>query len=82
MNIEQAVLETLKQLPLNQQEEVLNFCEFLKQKSSISPPSLNSNLTPEQKIEKWHKVIAKLPQETAKLPDAALHRDTMYEDKY
>jgi len=77
MNIEQALLENLKQLPLKQQEEVLNFSEFLKQKNSTALPSPETNLTPKEKIEKWHKVIAKLPQESANLPDSALHRDTM-----
>jgi hypothetical protein len=81
MNIEQAILENLKQLPPNHQEEVLNFSEFLKQKQSLSIPSPDHSLTPEQKVEKWRKVIAKLPQTSANLPDEALHRDTMYQDE-
>ena len=82
MNIEQSILENLKQLPLVQQQEVLDFSEFLKQKSSSSIPSPDSRLTPKEKVEKWNKVIAKLPQSSANLPDEALHRDTMYEDEY
>lgn len=80
MNIEQAVLENLKQLPLAQQQEVLDFSEFLKQKTSTVTPASNSHLTPEEKVAKWNKAIAKLPQTSANLPDEALHRDTMYED--
>ena len=82
MNIEQAILENLKQLPLPQQQEVLDFSEFLKQTKSTLPPSPDSHLTPEERVAKWNKVIAKLPQTSANLPDEALHRDAMYEDEY
>ncbi|MBE8990303.1 DUF2281 domain-containing protein [Nostoc sp. LEGE 12450] len=33
MNIEQAVLEKLRQLPIDKQQELLNFAEFLYQKN-------------------------------------------------
>lgn len=82
MNIEKAVLENLKLLPLQQQEEVLNFSEFLKHKMSTSLPSSDTNLTPEEKIAQWREVIAKLPKTSANLPDSALHRDSIYEDDY
>jgi hypothetical protein len=82
MNIEQAVLENLKQLPLKQQEEVLNFSEFLKQKSSTSLPSPEPNLAPEERVKKWLDFVATLPKTSANLPEEALHRDTMYEDEY
>jgi hypothetical protein len=32
MNIEQAILESLQKLPLDKQQEVLDFTEFLQQK--------------------------------------------------
>ena len=60
----------------------LDFSEFLKQKSLTSISSQVSNLTPEQKIEKWRKVISKLPQKSANLSDSALHRETIYGDEY
>jgi hypothetical protein len=69
MNLEKAVLENLKQLPLPQQQEVLDFSEFLKQKNSTVTPSPDSHLTPEEKIAKWDKVTAKLPQTSANLPE-------------
>jgi hypothetical protein len=80
MNIEQSVLENLRQLPLSQQKQVLDFSEFLKQKMTLPQP--DPSLTPEEKIAKWNEFIAKLPQNSANLPDEALHRDTMYEDEY
>ena len=48
--------------------------------SRISLPSPDYSLTPQEKAQKWQKVIAKLPKTSANLPDEALHRDTMYED--
>lgn len=82
MNIEQAILENIKQLPLQQQQEVLDFSEFLKQKISNFTPFPDFDLTPKEKVAKWNQVIAKLPQNSANLPDESLHRDTMYEDEY
>ncbi|MCF4967818.1 DUF2281 domain-containing protein [Nostoc sp. CMAA1605] len=35
MNIEQTVLETLRELPTNKQQEVLDFIQFLKYKLSV-----------------------------------------------
>ncbi|MGH7998738.1 MAG: DUF2281 domain-containing protein [Brasilonema sp.] len=38
MNIEQAVLEKLRQLPVDKQQELLNFAEFLYQKNIPKTP--------------------------------------------
>jgi Protein of unknown function (DUF2281) len=38
MNIEQAVLEKLRQLPLDKQQELLDFVEFLYQKMTPKSP--------------------------------------------
>ncbi len=38
MNIEQAVLEKLRQLPIDKQQELLNFAEFLYQKILLKLP--------------------------------------------
>lgn len=38
MRIEQTVLEKLRSLPLEKQQEVLDFVEFLQQKSSVKRP--------------------------------------------
>ena len=77
MNIEQVIIKNLRKLPLEKQQEVLSFTESL---TSISLPSPDYSLTPQEKAQKWQKVIAKLPKTSANLPDEALHRDTMYED--
>lgn len=38
MNLEQAVLDKLRTLPPNQQQEVLDFAEFLQQKNLLKRP--------------------------------------------
>ncbi len=38
MNIEQAVLDKLRRLPVDKQQEVLDFAEFLHQKMTSKPP--------------------------------------------
>jgi hypothetical protein len=38
MSVEQAVLEQLRSLPPEKQREVLDFAEFLKQKSAVKRP--------------------------------------------
>ncbi len=38
MNIEQAILEKIRQLPPAQQQEVLDFSTFLQQKNSLPTP--------------------------------------------
>ena len=77
MNIEQAIISALRKLPQEKQQEVLKFTESFINGHSL--PSPDPNLTPNQRAEKWRKVIAKLPKESANLPDEALHRDTMYD---
>ncbi len=77
MNIEQAIISALRKLPQEKQQEVLKFTESFINGHSL--PSPDPHLTPNQRAEKWRKVIAKLPQESANLPDEALHRDTMYD---
>ncbi len=38
MNLEQAVLDKLRELPPNHQQEVLDFAEFLHQKNILKRP--------------------------------------------
>ncbi|RUR75321.1 DUF2281 domain-containing protein [Chlorogloeopsis fritschii PCC 9212] len=38
MNIEQAVLERLRQLPIDKQQQLLDFAEFLSQKTTPKTP--------------------------------------------
>ncbi|MDZ8258172.1 DUF2281 domain-containing protein [Nostoc sp. ChiQUE01b] len=38
MNIEEAVLERLRQLPIDKQQQLLDFAEFLSQKTTSETP--------------------------------------------
>ena len=38
MTLEEAVLQTLRELPVDQQQEVLDFAQYLKQKNNPKPP--------------------------------------------
>ncbi len=40
-NLEQAILENLRQLPPEKQQEVLDFAEFLRQKTTLKQPPLS-----------------------------------------
>lgn len=83
MDIEEAVLTNLRELPADKQQEVLDFTEFLRQNTkSVLPEEKTkaAQLTPQEKAEKWRKFVASLPQNSANLPDEALHRDTMYDE--
>lgn len=44
MNLEQAVLEKLRQLPVDKQQEVLDFTEFIHQKMISKRPLQESKL--------------------------------------
>jgi antitoxin (DNA-binding transcriptional repressor) of toxin-antitoxin stability system len=39
----------------------------------------DKQLTPQERTEKWLAFVQTLPQQSANLPDEALHRDTMYD---
>ncbi|MDB9451431.1 hypothetical protein [Dolichospermum circinale] len=43
MTIEQAVLENLRELPTDKQQEVLDFIQFLKHKLPPNKPTFNPN---------------------------------------
>ncbi len=83
MNIEQAVLENLRELPSDKQQEVLDFTKFLRQNTKPVNSVKETNtaqLTSQEKSQRWRFFIAGLPKNSANLPDEALHRDTMYDE--
>jgi hypothetical protein len=74
MNIEQAVIENLRKLPLEKQQEVLDFSQFLTHKIQQKL----ENVTPHEKAEDWLKFLENQPKDTPGLPDEALSRETIY----
>ncbi len=72
MTVEQAVLEKLRELPLERQQEVLNFVESLQQKSERKRPrrslmglwaDLDMRVTDEDIAEARHEMWGNFPRE-------------------
>lgn len=72
MTIEQAVLENLRDLPLDMQQEVLDFAEFLRQKIQTKKPrrslkglcaDLNTGITDEDIAEARKEMWGNFPRE-------------------
>jgi hypothetical protein len=78
MNIEQAVIENLRKLSMEKQQQVLDFTQSLTPKTSLPTP--DTNLTPEQRAANWIAWGQGHSSNNPPLPEEALHRDTMYED--
>ncbi|NJL63299.1 MAG: DUF2281 domain-containing protein [Methylacidiphilales bacterium] len=64
MNIEQAVLKKLRQLPVDKQQELLNFAEFLYQKNTSKAPLRSvRGLCADLKVDITEEDIAQVRQE-------------------
>jgi hypothetical protein len=72
MTIEQAVLENLRELPIDEQQEVLDFSEFLRQRLQKKKPrrslrglcaDLNSDITDEDIAEARKEMWGNFPRE-------------------
>ncbi|EAM47960.1 DUF2281 domain-containing protein [Crocosphaera watsonii] len=72
MNIEQTVMEYLRELPPDKQQEVLDFTQFLNQKMSLPKP--DPNLTPEQKSANWLAWIDSHQSSNPPLTDESLEK--------
>lgn len=74
MSIEQAVLKNLRELPVEKQQEILDFSEFLRQKMAAKP----ERRMPKQRALAWKNWVESQPKNSPGLPDSALKRDTIY----
>jgi hypothetical protein len=72
VNLEQSILENLRQLPLEKQQEVLDFAEFLRQKTVLKQPhrslkglcaDLDIHITEETINEARHEMWGSFPRE-------------------
>jgi hypothetical protein len=77
MNIEEEILEQIRELSREKQQIVLNFSKFLNENKTL--PSPNPTLTAEERAEKWLTWVKSHSSDYPPLPEEALHRDTMYE---
>jgi len=72
MTLEEAVLETLRELPVDKQQEVLDFAQYLKQKTAPKRPKrslkglcadLNIQITEEDIAEARQEMWGNFPRE-------------------
>ena len=78
MNVEQTVIEYLRKLPPDKQQEVLEFTQFLHEKRVFPTP--DTTLTLQHQSANWLAWVESHTSHHPPLPEEALHRDTMYED--
>ena len=70
MPTEQLLLERWRSLPPAKQKEVWEFLEFLSRPTQ----------TAEQRVERWQNWVRSHPENSANLPNEALHRDSIYSE--
>ncbi len=75
MNSEQLLIDKWRSLSIVQQQEVLDFVDFLRQKSLTENQSQQRQL-----VKEWIKWASDNPQDSPGLPDDALTRDSIYND--
>jgi hypothetical protein len=64
MNLEEAVLEKLRHLPVDKQQQLLDFAEFLSQKTTLKTPLLTvRGLCADLKVDITEEDIAQARQE-------------------
>lgn len=73
MNIEQAVIENLRKLPVEKQRKVLEFTRSLTRRTQ---PEI---MTPREKAEDWWNFLESQPKDTPGLPDEAVTRTAIYD---
>jgi hypothetical protein len=73
MNIERAVIENLRKLPVEKQQEVLDFTQSLTQRTQ------REIMTPHEKAEDWRNFLESQPKDTPGLPDEAVTREAIYD---
>ena len=76
MNIEQTVIEYLRKLPPDKQQEVLDFTQFLNKKRVLPTP--DPTLTLEQRSANWLAWVQSHTSHHPPLPEEALHRDSIF----
>jgi hypothetical protein len=73
MNIEQAVIENLRKLTVEEQQKVLDFTQALTQKNH------SEIMTPHEQAKDWWNFLENQPKDTPGLPDEAVTREAIYD---
>ena len=81
MNSEQILLDKWRSLTLERQQEILDFVEFIWQKSTQDkqPQPTQTQISNSQKVKRWLDWAASHPENSPGLPDEALSRDSIYD---
>ena len=75
MNSEQLLIDKWRSLTSEQQQEVLDFVEFIAQKSLKD----NESRQRTQRVKKWLDWAEDNPKDSPGLPDEAVSRDSIYD---
>ena len=76
MNNEQLLIDKWRGLNPIQQQEVLDFVEFIAQKSVKE----NRSSIRERRVKQWLDWASDNPDDSSRLPDEALSRDSIYSE--
>lgn len=81
MNSEQILLDKWRSLTLERQQEILDFVEFIWQKSTQDqqPQPTQTQISNSQKVKRWLDWAESHPENSPGLPDKALSRDSIYD---
>ena len=76
MNTEQLLIDRWRGLNSVQQQEVLDFVEFIAQKSQLEDRSLIR----QRRVKQWLDWASDNPDRSSRLPDEAVSRDSIYNE--
>ena len=76
MNSEQLLIDKWRSLSIVQQQEVLDFVDFISQKSLKE----NQSQQRAQRVQQWIDWATDNPDDSPRLPDEALDRDSIYSE--
>ncbi len=76
MNSEQLLIDKWRSLSIVQQQEVLDFVDFIRQKSLRE----NQSHQRTQRVKEWIDWATDNPNDSPGLPDEALTRDSIYNE--
>jgi hypothetical protein len=80
MNSEQILLNKWRDLTSERQQEVLDFLDFIWQKSVNDKQTQQvESKTSTERVQQWINWAESHPENSPGLPDEALHRDSIYD---
>ncbi len=82
MNSEEILLSKWRDLNADKQQKILNFLDFIWQKSlAEKSEKISDSEMVNQRVQRWIDWAESHPKNSPGLPDEALRRDSIYEDE-